>query len=293
MNHYTISKQIIAFIENNLHERLSLESIAKHAGFSKYHFHRLFYKEIGQSVMDYVRSRRLANAAHLLLQSDEKIIDIAFYFRFESQESFTRSFKKAYHLPPGQYRKLMSKLKLQKKENTSMEPQKIKGWFLSGSHPFHFKIDIDEEVFHQGRRSATLKSISTESEHEFATIMQQVKADHYRNKRLKFSGFLKAKDIEGFCGFWMRVDSTYGDILQFDNMADRPITTDCDWNHHSIVLDVPQDSGIISFGALLSGKGQLWMDSLSLSIVDNRTPTTNIDYTSQVNHEPINLSFEE
>ena len=46
----------------------------------------------------------------MLLYTDEKIIDIAFYYRFETQESFTRSFKKYYELPPGQYRKLVSKL---------------------------------------------------------------------------------------------------------------------------------------------------------------------------------------
>lgn len=48
------------------------------------------------TVSEYIRYRRIANAANMLLYTDEKIIDIALYYRFETQESFTRSFKKYY-----------------------------------------------------------------------------------------------------------------------------------------------------------------------------------------------------
>lgn len=82
--------------------------------------------------------RRLANASAALLYSKERILDIAFYYQFESQESFTRAFKKIYKLPPGQYRRLMSDV-IKKKEESYMET-KIKGWFLSGSDPFSYEM---------------------------------------------------------------------------------------------------------------------------------------------------------
>ncbi|MDM5211145.1 AraC family transcriptional regulator [Peribacillus sp. NJ4] len=293
MRYSPIIQKTIEYIENSLQDELSLENIARFAGFSKFHYHRIFHKEVGVTVSEYIRYRRIANAANMLLYTDEKIIDIALYYRFETQESFTRSFKKYYELPPGQYRKLVSKLTLQKEEMTMKNEQLLKGWNLSGSHPFNYKMGIDRETFHKGRASGFLKSVTAESNEEFATMMQQFKAENYLGKRMKLSGFLKSKDVDGFCGLWMRVDNALHDVLQFDNMGNRPIVNDTEWNHYYIVLDVPENSAIISFGVLLSGRGQVWIDELEFEEVNIDTPTTNIDYGCDLLDGPANLSFEE
>ncbi|CAH0235988.1 helix-turn-helix transcriptional regulator [Peribacillus simplex] len=293
MRYSPIIQKTIEYIEKSLQEELSLENIARFAGFSKFHYHRIFLKEVGVTVSEYIRYRRIANAANMLLYTDEKIIDIAFYYRFETQESFTRSFKKYYELPPGQYRKLVSKLTLQKEEMTMKNEQLLKGWNVSGSHPFNYKMGIDRETFHKGRASGFLKSATAESKEEFATMMQQFKAENYLGKRMKLSGFLKSKDVDGFCGLWMRVDNALHDVLQFDNMGNRPIVNDTEWNHYYIVLDVPENSAIISFGVLLSGRGKVWIDELEFEEVSKAIPTTNIDYGCDLLDGPANLSFEE
>ncbi|MCM3168501.1 helix-turn-helix transcriptional regulator [Peribacillus frigoritolerans] len=272
MRYSPIIQKTIEYIENSLQAELSLENIARFAGFSKFHYHRIFHKEVGVTVSEYIRYRRIANAANMLLYTDEKIIDIALYYRFETQESFTRSFKKYYDLPPGQYRKLVSKLTLQKEEMTMKNEQLLKGWNLSGSHPFNYQMGIDRETFHKGQASGFLKSVTAESQEEFATMMQQFKAENYLGKRMKLSGFLKSKGVDGFCGLWMRVDNALQDVLQFDNMGDRPIVNDTEWNHYYIVLDVPENSAIISFGVLLSGRGQVWIDELEFEEVSIDTP---------------------
>ncbi|MGE6717473.1 helix-turn-helix transcriptional regulator [Peribacillus frigoritolerans] len=293
MRYSPIIQKTIEYIENSLQAELSLENIARFAGFSKFHYHRIFHKEVGVTVSEYIRYRRIANAANMLLYTDEKIIDIALYYRFETQESFTRSFKKYYDLPPGQYRKLVSKLTLQREEMTMKNEQLLKGWNLSGSHPFNYQMGIDRETFHKGQASGFLKSVTAESQEEFATMMQQFKAENYLGKRMKLSGFLKSKGVDGFCGLWMRVDNALQDVLQFDNMGDRPIVNDTEWNHYYIVLDVPENSAIISFGVLLSGRGQVWIDELEFEEVSIDTPTTNIDYGCDLLDGPANLSFEE
>ncbi len=293
MSYGPIIQKTIEYIEKNLHQELSLESIAQFAGFSKFHYHRIFQREVGLTASEYIRYRRIANSANMLLYTDKKIIDIAFYYRFETQESFTRSFKKYYQLPPGQYRKIMGKLTLQREDIMLKNEQLLKGWQLSGSHPFHYKMGIDRETFHKGKSSGFLKSVTVQSQEEFATMMQQFKAERYLGKRLKLSGFIKSKDVDGFCGFWMRVDDALGDVLQFDNMSDRPIVGDSEWNHYYIVLDVPKNSTVIAFGVLLSGNGQVWIDELKFEEVDDRTPTTTIDFTDDLLDEPTNLSFEE
>lgn len=293
MSYSTIIQKNIEYIETNLHEELSLASMARFVGFSKYHYHRIFRKEVGVTVSEYIRYRRIAHSANMLLYTDTKIIDIALYYRFESQESFTRSFKKYYQLPPGQYRKIMGNLTKQREEIKMKNEQLLKGWELSGSHPFNYKMGIDRETFHRGKASGFLKSVTVQSQGEFATMMQQFRADKYLGKRLKLSGFLKSKAVDGFCGLWMRVDNTLEDVLQFDNMSDRPIIGDNEWNHYAIVLDVPKNSAVISFGVLLSGKGHVWIDELKFEEVDQHTPTTNINFTVDLLNEPTNLSFEE
>ena len=293
VSHHPIIKNTIDYIETHLEDELSLETVANFAGFSKYHFHRIFQKDIGMTVMEYVRTRRIAVSASQLLYTDQKIIDIAFQYHFETQESYTRAFKKIYKLPPGHYRKIMSTVTLQREDTELKKEQAIKGWFLSGSHPFHYEIGIDRKNFHKGKASGYLKAVSTESFGEFATMMQEFKAEKYLGKRIKLSGFLKSKSVEGFCGFWMRVDNGLGDVLQFDNMGDRPVSGDTEWNHYFIVLDVPENSSVISFGVLLSGSGQVWIDQLNFEEVDETVQTTNINFSKDILEEPINLSFEE
>ncbi|WP_433596290.1 helix-turn-helix domain-containing protein [Lysinibacillus xylanilyticus] len=131
-NDWLIQKTI-NWIESHLHEQISANDIDVVTGFSRYHFHRVFQTSVGMSVTEYIRMRRLANAASVLLNTDERIIDIAFYYQFESQETFTRAFKKLYYLPPGQYRKVMRTMRRNREE--SIVEEKIKGWFISKMYP--------------------------------------------------------------------------------------------------------------------------------------------------------------
>ncbi len=292
MKNERIIQKVINWIESNLHDNISAYDIADSAGYSKFHFHRIFQTSIGMSVASYIRMRRLAKAAVTLLQTDKRIIEIAIYYQFESQEAFTRAFKKKYHLPPGQYRKLMSTI-TQKKEERWMEKKNVKGWFLTGSHSFNYEMGMDREVVHQGSVSGYIKSNTVKDISEFATMMQQFKADRYRGQRIKLSCFIKTNDVKQFTGLWMRVDSASEDILQFDNMSNRPIVGTNNWNHYAVVLDIPHNSATISFGVLLSGPGHVWIDQFSFEQVDESVETTNLETQSVLLDEPINLSFED
>lgn len=291
MNYEEVIQETLGYIEENLHESLTLDVLSKRAGFSKFHFHRVFRSVLGMSVNEYIRMRRLANASVALLHTNERIIDIAFYYQFASQEVFTRAFKQHYHLPPGKYRKLMSNL-LKQKEESEMN-QEVKGWFLSGSDPFNYEMGIDRQVVHQGKASGYLKSKTVLDSTNFATMMQQFKADKFIGKRIRLSGFMKTKDVENFAGMWMRVDNASEDVLQFDNMSNRPIKGTTNWNLYSIVLDVPPESAVISFGIILSGRGQVWVDQLKFEEVDDSVETTSLEVEPELMDEPVNLSFEE
>jgi len=291
-------QQSIDYMEAHLAESISLADIAGHVGFSPFHFHRKFRKEVGVSVADYLRRRRLCYSAQLLLHTEASILDIALHCHFESQESFTRAFKKLYGMPPGRYRKLFTlqhHYNVQKGERTMQEkiPSPVKGWFISGSHPHDYEMGIDRKTVHQGTTSGYLKSLTPMDNVAFATMMQQFKADKYKGKRMRFSGFVKTESVKEYCGLWMRVDSQTEDVLQFDNMNDRRIIGDTNWNHYAIVLDVPEESATISIGVILMGTGKVWVDSFRFEEVDLSVPSTNLELVYEMLDEPSNLSFEE
>ena len=109
MNYLTQVQKGIDYIEANLDYDLPLGEIANEAGISQWHFQRIFKALTNETLKTYIRSRRLANSLDKLLYTEDRIIDIAFCAGYESQESFTRAFKKAFGLTPNEYRKLGDK----------------------------------------------------------------------------------------------------------------------------------------------------------------------------------------
>lgn len=105
----SISAQVIGdileWIECNICRPLSIDEIAEHSGYSKWHLQRLFFQYKGEPIATYVRNRKLDLAARDLVSSSARIIDISTKYGFESQQSFTRLFKKTFSKPPLAYRK--------------------------------------------------------------------------------------------------------------------------------------------------------------------------------------------
>lgn len=94
----------IDYIESRLHEKPNLDTIAEALHYSKYHLHRLFTGTVGLTIQTYTQRRRLTEAAKLLVFSDKPILEIALAAGYESQQSFTDSFRAMYKKAPNQYR---------------------------------------------------------------------------------------------------------------------------------------------------------------------------------------------
>lgn len=105
MNHIDRFNRTIEYIEANLEKDIHLEFLASKFALSKYHFHRIFKALIGESPSRYIEKRRLSRAAVDLIETNHRIVDIAFDYGFNSHESFIRSFKKKYTITPSQFRK--------------------------------------------------------------------------------------------------------------------------------------------------------------------------------------------
>lgn len=286
-----IVQQIIDTLEEHILTDWQLEHFANKIGYSKFHLTRTFKEETGFSIGAYIRKRRLAIAAQLLLHTEESILTIALELHFQSQEAFTRAFKELYKLPPGKYRSLMQGLLLS--EGNDMTNTQVKGWILSGSNPAGYTMKTDTEIFHTGTRSGYLGANDSAVEVQFGTMMQVFSAKNWLGKRLKMSCFIKTNNAAK-CGAWMRIDKENGDLAQFDNMDNRPITGTTEWNYYSIVLDVPKDSTAINFGLLLIGSGEARIDGIQFEEVDLSVPTTNLlGLDPDLPLEPVNLGFDD
>lgn len=100
----TAIAEAIAYMESHLADRLCLDAVANAVHYSKYHLHHRFQDAVGLTIHEYIRRRRLTEAARALTDTHRSILDIALSAGYESQQSFSSAFKMFYKCSPGQYR---------------------------------------------------------------------------------------------------------------------------------------------------------------------------------------------
>jgi hypothetical protein len=147
------------------------------------------------------------------------------------------------------------------------------GWSKNGNNPQDYIVGIDYTECLVGKASAFIKS-KPGLVSGFGELTQELKADNYRGDRIRLSAYLKVEMVTGWAGLWMRVEDRDGDDLSMDNMENRPVKGSSDWIKYSVVLDVPVYGEKISFGLLLKGKGQVWIDNVMLERVNTSVPLT-------------------
>lgn len=96
-------EQIKNYIGDHLHQPMTLNDIAKEIGYSKFHTSRIFKEETGLSLFEYIRRERLLSSAHALRSSDERVLDVALDFMFDSHEGFTRAFTNGFGITPKKF----------------------------------------------------------------------------------------------------------------------------------------------------------------------------------------------
>lgn len=100
------------YIEDNLTGEIEVEEAAKRACCSSFNFQRMFSFVADVSLADYVRRRRLSMAAIELLSTDDKVIDVAMKFGYESPVSFARAFHAVHGINPSEVGRPGVKMKL-------------------------------------------------------------------------------------------------------------------------------------------------------------------------------------
>ena len=125
----------------------------------------------------------------------------------------------------------------------------------------------------QGYAGATIRA-NVASPKGSAMLAQSVRADAYRGKRIRLSGFMKTIGVnEGTAVLFMRVDGD-GVVQTSDYMQNRPLMLTTDWARQEIVIEIPRNAVGITFGMMLGGSGQTWLDDVALEEVGSDVAVT-------------------
>ena len=101
----------VTYIEDNIKGDIDIDEASKIACCSTYHFQRMFAYIADVPLSEYVRRRRMSLAAVDLQNGDEKVIDVALKYGYDSPTAFTRAFKNVHGISPSQAKNEGSVLK--------------------------------------------------------------------------------------------------------------------------------------------------------------------------------------
>lgn len=98
-------QKALDYIEQHLEDETDVSEIARRAACSPFYFQRIFGLLCGITLGEYIRNRRLALAGSELMNSDNKVIDVALKYGYDSPESFTRAFTRFHGVTPSEAKK--------------------------------------------------------------------------------------------------------------------------------------------------------------------------------------------
>ncbi|MDQ0204309.1 helix-turn-helix transcriptional regulator [Pectinatus haikarae] len=96
---------MVKWIENNITEKPSLQSMSSYIGYSPYYCSTNFRRHMGMTYKQFLVQCKLKAAAYDLCVTNDRITDIAFRYGYLSSEAFARAFSQAFQCSPRQYRK--------------------------------------------------------------------------------------------------------------------------------------------------------------------------------------------
>ena len=126
----TIIQKSIDYIEDNLKTDITAKELSEMAGFSMFHYYRLFQSAVGLPVMQYITRRRLLNALYDI-HCGEKMIVVALDYGFETQAGFYKAFIREFGYTPTEFLNMSKKKKpyrinLFKEEHIMVSHKKLK-----------------------------------------------------------------------------------------------------------------------------------------------------------------------
>ena len=206
-------QKAINFMENHLLEEITIEQIAQEVNSSVFHFQRTFAILTDMSIADYLRRRRLTLAAQELMDTDHKIIDLAYKYGYETPEAFTKAFRKQHYVTPSEARKRQGPLQSYNRLVIQVS--------LKGAEPMKYKI-VEKDKFQIVGVKRTYNCQNGENTQEIPLFWQEINQsgfDHqlYQLNNGNINGVLGVcvpntnQGQQGFIDYWIATNHV-GDV---------------------------------------------------------------------------------
>jgi len=124
---YNLLENILSEIEINIKKGINTDFLASRYAISERHLRRLFKFAFKQSLMAYIRSRKLAASLSDLLNKNYTILDIAIDYDFGYEQTYIRAFKREFGITPGELRKSGKIVKIKSPINFCLENKTPEG----------------------------------------------------------------------------------------------------------------------------------------------------------------------
>jgi AraC family transcriptional regulator len=182
-------QKAINYMEERILEDISMESIAKQANTSEFHFQRTFAILTDVSVGEYLRRRRLSLAAQELSNTDHKIIDLAYKYGYDTPEAFSKAFRRQHGITPSEARKNIGKLNCFNRLVIQVN--------LKGAEPMRYKI-VERESFQVAGIKKEFSLINEENLKGIPKMWDEVNGDGTVEKIARLNNG-EIKGILGVC----------------------------------------------------------------------------------------------
>lgn len=124
---------VLVHIQNHLDDELNLATLSRVAGFSPFHFHRIFLGMTGETLGAHIRRLRLTRAAFRMEFSDMPVTEAGLEAGYEAPEAFSRAFKAQYGEPPRRFRELSRRRRLEQVARLFPFPEDFLNYHQTGA----------------------------------------------------------------------------------------------------------------------------------------------------------------
>ncbi|NCB51756.1 MAG: AraC family transcriptional regulator [Clostridia bacterium] len=200
MDWITGIQRALDYTEAHLTGEMDYEAAAKAACSSAFHFQRMFTMLCGFTLGDYIRMRRLSLAAEDLMCTDDKVIDIAYRYGYDTPESFSRAFTRFHGVTPTQTRhggsvKSFSRLSVK--------------LILSGGTTMDYRIEKKGAFKLICKKKQVTKPQGDTATADISAFWNEVSADGTMDKICKYGKFDTYHGVLGVCFSDEMVDSGF------------------------------------------------------------------------------------
>jgi len=163
-------------------------------------------------------------------------------------------------------------------------------WRAQCKEKAKFELSVDESIVCNGMPSCFFSHEGAEPHHR-GYLLQTMGAFEYRGCRLRFSGKVKIKDLDGKVALFMKILDSVPEVILEDLMSQRELTQSGDWTQLDIVMDVPSEARYINFGLFIQGSGNVWVGDLSINEVGKDVALTEIGSSNTIYKGPTNFEL--